>query len=320
MLENTRPVPYETTGEPQNVAWNNKKDVRAYLESDWGNQLFTAHGATSAEMPGERYIFTDYHYLWKACHKLGFPRSETEQAFRDYYLSGYLVGAANFENFWERYLDFLERRYDNPVQRSRLDRHEKKAAREWKAAQEWKEEQEEDLDEEEQEELEEKRRERQTLLQWFANAQYEWDEEAEEREAKKAARKKKSKGKEDDDDAKSSKKADKSVEDSTVGAPGATTKPQTDEKSPSAKGPEERDRVKEGELEGDTAVLEDDKGPTLVDDTDGPSTGKDQKTSKTSGNKEEEEAEEAYQGLGAKRRVTRSMAQAAKRVRTAEAA
>ncbi|KAL8926562.1 MAG: hypothetical protein Q9208_002889 [Pyrenodesmia sp. 3 TL-2023] len=101
--EEARPVPYLTTGQPY-VDWSDRAAARAYLRSNWGHRLCTAHGATSAAKPARAYCFTSYHWLWKAFNALGVPHSETEEDFREKYISKYLAGVAEVESFWNKFL------------------------------------------------------------------------------------------------------------------------------------------------------------------------------------------------------------------------
>lgn len=103
------------------------------------------------------------------------PHSATEEEFRAHYTYRYSGGTAGFENFWERYLDILEVRYEDQNRRARMSRPERRLVRAWKR------EQDRDLTEEEEEEQAEEVNNEKTIMQWYSDAQAEWNEDAEER-------------------------------------------------------------------------------------------------------------------------------------------
>lgn len=103
-----RPYPFVQTPEPD-VDWRSKPDVRRYLKEAWNGNIFTAHGALSAEYPGEAFEFTSYHWLFLAYQRLGMLYSKTEERFRDHYLVGYLGSyEVGFEDYWQEYYHHLE--------------------------------------------------------------------------------------------------------------------------------------------------------------------------------------------------------------------
>ncbi|KAL8749190.1 MAG: hypothetical protein Q9184_006906 [Pyrenodesmia sp. 2 TL-2023] len=177
-IEGARPVPYKLTAEPEGVSFGNKQQVQAYLKKEWGLRLFTAHGATSAEEGGspETYEFTSYHLLFLAYRKLGMPHTKSERSFNRHYLTSYLNGdVADFENFWEKYLNDLEARYEELTHRATL------SAREQQMIKAWKREKDRDLTEEEEDAEKQQELERDSVLQYYSNAQGEWNEKAEKR-------------------------------------------------------------------------------------------------------------------------------------------
>lgn len=104
------------------------------------------------------------------------PYTKSERSFNRHYLSSYLNGdEADFENFWERYLNKLESRYDKPTHRGTL------TAREQQMVRAWKRELDRDLSEEEEEEEKKQKLVRDSVLQYYSEAQAEWNEEAERR-------------------------------------------------------------------------------------------------------------------------------------------
>ncbi|KAL8926563.1 MAG: hypothetical protein Q9208_002890 [Pyrenodesmia sp. 3 TL-2023] len=179
-----KPCSFVETPDPV-VDWQSKTEVRHYLKEEWNGNIFTAHGALSAEYPGEAFEFTSYHWLFLAYQRLGMPHSKTWKAFRDHYLVGYLGSyQVGFEDYWQEYYEHLavkvEKKKEGKTKRKTYDTEEKKIVDEWG---EWLlAEADRKQEMREMGEIDQEINWHKTLVQDTCEAQLEWDEDADARE------------------------------------------------------------------------------------------------------------------------------------------
>ncbi|KAL8752580.1 MAG: hypothetical protein Q9184_005682 [Pyrenodesmia sp. 2 TL-2023] len=186
-----KPYPFVETPDPI-VDWQSKTEVRRYLKEEWNGNIFTAHGALSAEYPAEAFEFTSYYWLFLAYQRLGMPHSKTEKAFRGHYLVGYLDSyEVGYENYWQEYYEHLEvkveKKKEGKTKKKTYDAEEKKIVDEWG---EWLlAEADRKQEMREMGEIDQDINWRKTLVQDTCDAQLEWDGDADAREERRNFRK-----------------------------------------------------------------------------------------------------------------------------------
>ncbi|KAL8715695.1 MAG: hypothetical protein Q9225_006302 [Loekoesia sp. 1 TL-2023] len=332
------PVPYLTHRAPR-IDFDNIAAVRRYLKSKWHKVMCTAHGALPSCSGSEATVFMQYRWVWRAYRKVGMPHSETEEDFeREYlrdYIGSYVVQA---DSFWETYLRYLERQYDSPSSRETLSEWELAQVKRWKKYQ---------ARERDEEEEQEERAEEESLEQWMAQAQIEWDEARDDREAEQAALEAEKAEQEgtranqearEDSEAEQQKNIERAQEKDKMAEASKIDPPRPKEEMVKRKDAfgvtdwdlyqaalqdinnsedliSELSAAKEAESKSNTTAVADQHNASVAEDAEiGPSTKNEAKSHKQK-NKDVEEDEEEYSGLGVKRRPARIAALDTKKAR-----